>query len=346
MRLACMSILLLAGCPPKSPNGPSAGGGAGCPTAKNVYVASYLTQDAGKGRTGWVLPLQALKVDPGASTPEYAELDPAAASASGVPAAPTGTLWLVTAAGTPCRASAGKYYAAKVDGPPAGLTYGVELEGCAAPTDPQDAGGIVLVGDAAPTGCRFEGPQPIAARLGTMTEDGKRWQPPASEATMPRELAAAIPAHECAAPACQMLWAVNAIQPHAGMMAWSVAVNWLAVGDPAAPCSWQAERFSGVFIPAPGGGVRRLDEGFEHPLVLSAELVDDGGAKVLLAEGPGEYATYDIVPQHEGLGNHITWMFAPHEAYEAVDHLGPICESAAAKPAPLPRDAKPVSPYP
>jgi hypothetical protein len=28
-----------------------------------------------------------------------------------------------------------------------------------------------------------------------------------------------------------------------------------------------------------------------------------------------------------------------------VDHLGPVCERPEAAPAPLPKDAKPVSPY-
>jgi len=48
----------------------------------NVFVASYVTQDSAVGRSGWVLPLQAMKVDAGATVPEYTSLDPTAASVS------------------------------------------------------------------------------------------------------------------------------------------------------------------------------------------------------------------------------------------------------------------------
>src|SRR5438067_8636418 len=145
----------LAACPPKQgATGPTQPTGPGCPAANAVYVASYVTQEAGKGRTGWVLTLHTMKVEPGAKVPDYAPLDATAAMASGVPAAPTGTLWLMTANAPPCRAQVGGFYAAKLEGPPASLTYGLELEGCPAPTDAQEGGGIALVAPEAPTGCR------------------------------------------------------------------------------------------------------------------------------------------------------------------------------------------------
>jgi hypothetical protein len=70
----------------------------------------------------------------------------------------------------------------------------------------------------------------------------------------------------------------------------------------------------------------KLSEGQDQPLVLSAALVDNAGAKVLLAEGPGEYATYDLAPGTAKLGHHITYLAAPADAWDAVDHLGPICD--------------------
>ena len=164
IRLACASfVLVLGACPRKSePTAPPAQTGAGCPAGGGVYIASYVTQEASKGRSGWVVPLHAMAVEPGAEVPAYAPLDAAAASASGVPAAPSGTLWLATASGEPCRAKLGGYYAAKIDGPPASVSYGVELDGCPAPASTDEAGGIVLVSDQAPSGCRFEVAQPAA----------------------------------------------------------------------------------------------------------------------------------------------------------------------------------------
>src|SRR3954470_2443989 len=100
VRLAFL-LVVLAACPPKSSptTPPPQPPGAGCPAAKDVFVASYLTQDAGKGRSGWVLPLHTMKIEATAQVAEYQPLDPSAASASGVPASPVGNLWLVTGNG-------------------------------------------------------------------------------------------------------------------------------------------------------------------------------------------------------------------------------------------------------
>jgi hypothetical protein len=340
-------LVLLAACPPKSsstgPQQPQQLTGPGCPAASDVYLASYMTQE--KGRSGWVLPLHAMKVEPASQVPDYQPLDPAAASVSGVPQGPTGNLWLVAGNAAPCQVKLGGHYAAKVDGPPAGLSYGIELDGCPAPTDPQEGGGVVLVSQEAPTGCMFESPRPVAARLGQMNPQ-KQWTRPTQATPIPPALAAAIPPHDCAAPACEQLWAIAEVDVQNQPVVWSGAVNWLATGDPAQTCQWKAERFSGFFVPGPDGKPVRVSEGQEHPLPLSAALVDRSGAHVLLAEGPGEYATYDVVPGKATLGHHVTWMFAPEVAWDMVDHLGPLCEPEPAKPAPLPKDAKPQSPYP
>jgi hypothetical protein len=84
----------------------------------------------------------------------------------------------------------------------------------------------------------------------------------------------------------------------------------------------------------------------DHPLALSAVLVDRSGGHVLIADGPGEYATYDLTPGKATLGHHTEWMLGSPEQWEMLDHLGPLCEPAAPTAAPLPKDAKPVSPYP
>ncbi|MGE5181159.1 MAG: hypothetical protein ACM31C_03810 [Acidobacteriota bacterium] len=350
MRFACLGLLALAACPPRG-NQPQTtpqpeANGPGCPTAAGVYTASYLTQDPAKGRSGWVMPLHAMQVDPGASTklPDYAPMDATAASVSGVPPAPTGTLWLMTAQGAPCQAKLGSYYAAKLPGPPASLAYGIELDGCAAPQDPQEAGGIVFVADQAPTGCQLEAPRPVATRMGEMDAQ-KQWHPPAKETPIPPALAAVIPPHACTPPSCQTLWAIGEVDANDQPVAWSGAVNWLAIGDPAQPCTWKADRYSGFWIPGPDGKPLKIEDGQTQPLVLSAVLVDRSGPRALLAEGPGEYATYDLAPGKATLAHHTTWMLVPNAAWEAVDHLGPMCEHPEAAPAPLPKDAKPQSPY-
>ena len=347
IRFALCSLVLCGGCPLKP--GPSArepaAAGAGCPAASGVYVASYVTQEPTKGRSGWVLPLQAMKIDAGVTVPDYQSLDATAASVSGVPTAPVGPLWLMTGSGAPCLAKVGKFYAAKIEGPPPSLSYGLELAGCPAPTDPQEGGGIVLASNETPGACRFEAPHPVAARMG-QSDAHMQWQRPTKETPIPAVIAALVPTHDCKAPACETLWAIGEVTVNDQPVAWSGAINWLAIGAPAAQCDWKADRFSGFFVPGPGGTALKVSEGQDHALVLSAALVDHSGPRVLLAEGPGEYATYDLEPGKPTLGHHFTWMLAPPEAFDAVDHLGPICEKPRAKPAPLPKDAKPISPYP
>lgn len=325
-RLAVCGLVLLAACPPKTTTAPQPQAGAGCPAASGVFVASYVSMEKGKGRTGWVVPLHSQGSE-GSAPAEYASIDAAAASAAGVPPAPQGTMWLATADAAPCRAKVAGFYAAKVEGPPVSVSYGVELEGCPAPASPDEGGGIVLVSADAPTACRFEPPKPLAARLGE-TDPQKQWQRPTKETPLPPVIAAAIPPHTCTAPDCETLYAFSEVNVGGQPIAWSGAINWLVVGAPADQCSWKAERFSGFFVPSQGQAVK-VTEGQQHPLVLSAALVDGGGPKVLLAEGPGEYATYDLTAGGAKLGHHVTWMVAPDEAWDAVDHLGPICEPAA-----------------
>ena len=320
-RLACSSLVLaLAACPSKSSTTtPQRQAGAGCPSAAGVYLASYVTQEPAKGPSGWAVALHAAPAS--ADAPDYANIDAAAASAAGVPAPPTGTLWLVTPEAAPCRASIGRYYAAKID---QSVSYGVVLEGCPAPKNPEEAGGIVMVSEQPPTGCRFEGPQPIAGRLGEM-DANKQWQHPTKESPLPPPLASALPEHECVPPSCEKLWAFAEVNIDGKPVAWTGAYNWLHVGDAAQQCQWPAERVSGFWIPSDSGAIK-VGEGDEHSLPLIAVLADAGGAKVALAEANGEYATYDLAPGSATLGHRVVWMLAPPQAWEAIDHLGPICD--------------------
>lgn len=311
IRFAALLALLTA-CPAKQSTTPQQAAG-GCPSANGVYVASYTPQ-------GWSVALHAA---PG-NVERYARIDAATASAAGVPAIPTGTLWLATPTAAPCKAKAGSYYASKVDGAQPSASYGFELEGCPPPT--QDAGGgIVLVSDVDPSGCRFEQPQPVAARLGDMDKQ-QQWQRPTKETPIPPAIAAAVPAHECTAPACETLWAFGEVKANGATVAWTGAVNWLQVGAPAEQCSWPSERFSGFFVPA-GDSAVKVSEGQERPLALLAALVDGSGAKVLIADGPGEYATYDLAPGKATLGHRIHYVIVPPEAWNDVDNLGPVCEA-------------------
>src|SRR5580704_10702686 len=233
---------------------PQSSGGQ-CPAPDGVYIASFLSQDPAKGRSGWVLPLHAMPVEPGASTklPDWAVLDVTAASVSGVPVAPSGTLWLITPGAAACHViTLGHYYAAKLPGPPASLAYGVELEGCPAPADPQDSGGIAMVTDLPPDDCKLDAPRPVALRLGD--EDGqKQWHRPVRQTPIPPALTAVLPQRTCLPPGCEQLWAIGEVDFAGRPVAWTGAINWLTIDNaaPSAQCTWKTERDSGTWIVGP-----------------------------------------------------------------------------------------------
>ncbi|MBA2539158.1 MAG: hypothetical protein H0V17_05940 [Deltaproteobacteria bacterium] len=326
MRLAVtLGLLTLAACPPKrGPGGGPAPVGVGCPDANNVYVASYLTpEDGGKGHTGWVLPLHDKVVESVKGVAEYATLDHAAATAAGVPAPPQ-SVWILAPGVAPCRATIGNYYAAAIDAPTPNLTYGIELTGCQPPPDPSNASAIAAVSADPPSECQVIGPRAVASRLGEIDKQGK-WQKPAKETPIPASLAPVIPNHECAAPGCEKLWSIAQVDVGGQPVAWAGAVNWLTVSD---ECEWKGQRFSGFFVVGPTGAPMKVTEGQDHPLALTAVLADKTGAKVLIAEGPGEYTTYTLGAGTATVGRHLVWLLPHPDSFEALDQLGPVCPEA------------------
>jgi hypothetical protein len=329
-------VIFLAGCPvpgpgPQTPTPVATSAGAGCPTAENVHVASYLTRedDAGSaGHTGWVLPLHDIKVPTISDQPEYGAIDPTTASALGVPAAPS-SVWLMVPGQQPCRATAGSYYAAGIEAPTPNVTYGVELSGCPAPPKEQqdDAEAIALVSEQAPTDCQILTPQPVASRLGE-SDAQKHWQRPTKETPLPPAISAIVPPHDCRPPGCETLWAFGQVDVGGRPVAWSGAVNWLTIPPsttPASQCDWKFESFAGFFVAGPDGRAIKLTEGQDHPLLLSGILADRGGARALLAEGAGEYASYDLTGAAPRLAHHVVWLQLAPEAYAIDERIGPSC---------------------
>lgn len=331
-------VVFLTGCPPpggagpQQPVQPPVAAGGGCPAADGVYVASFLTQEQGSsasaGHTGWVLPLHDLKVDSIANQPEFAEIDPTTAAALGVPAAPR-VAWLMLPGQQPCRATVGSYYAAAVDSPIANVTYGVELSGCAAPPpeQQQDAEAIALVTEQAPMDCQILTPQPVAARVGE-TDAQKHWQRPVKETPMPPAIAAIVPPHDCRPPGCETLWAFGQVDVAGRPVAWAGAVNWLTIPPnttPVSQCDWKADTFAGFFVPGADGRAVKVTEGQDHPLLLTAVLADRSGPRAMLAEGAGEYTSYEVGAGGVRPSRHVVWLVLPPEAYGVDERIGPSC---------------------
>ena len=319
--------LLLAACPKKTPAGPTPVAGVGCPPASGVYIASYLAPEEGakgQGHTGWVLPLHDRTVDTLEGVADYATIDAAAARAAAVPEPPA-NLWLMLPNQAPCKVTFGSFYAAAIDAPTKNIAYGIELSGCAAPANTAPETAVALASAEPPGQCSIVAPKLAGARVGDMSQDGK-WTAPAKASPMPPAIEAQVPARECTAPACEKLYSIGQVELAAGKpIAWAALVNWLAVGDPAQQCAWKAETWSGFFVAGPDGAPVKVTDGQEHPLPLFGVLADQGGAKVVLAVGPGEYTAYDYAAGAVTVGRHLVWLRPHPDSDEVILQLGPDC---------------------
>jgi hypothetical protein len=330
MRFAAL-LLVLAACPAKPAQPPPPPQvGVGCPTAQNVYIAQYVRPPEGQqGYAGWTLALHDVKVDSVEGKPPFAAIDPGTASAAGVPAAPM-NVWILPPNAPICKATIGSYYAEAIDAQTKNISYGVTLAGCAAPQDPNDAGvAIAMVSAEPPTECQPIAPHPVASRIGAMDKDV--WTRPTKETPIPDAFAKVIPDRACAAPDCEKLWSIAQVDIANKPVAWSAAVNWIDIppgADPKTSCTWKAETFSGFFVAGADGAPVKVTEGQDHPLALFVVLADKAGPKVLIADGTGEYSTYDLANGAATLGKHLVWLIDDPQAYGQIDQLGPECNAA------------------
>lgn len=324
---ALVSLGAIACGPKPKPDGPAGPvavpipDGPGCPGAASVMVAVYHEQSEGAPAT-WTLPLANR---PSAETAaRFQILAAAAATAAAIPAPPP-KLWLMPPGQPPCEAQAGAFYADTVVDGPANDVLGVQLTTqCAAPGKDQPLQVLAIVADAAPTGCVAILPRPVAGRVGEA--QAQSWQVMSQSTPMPPAVEAAMPQKPCAAP-CERLWTVAQLDFAGKPIAWDISLEWLRV-DPAQPdvCQWQSEHDGGVWFATPAGAAERLAH--EHaiePLHLGAVLADRAGAKVLVLEHIGEYATFDLGGAAPQPARHLRW-YAPNEELYAGDRkLGPYC---------------------
>lgn len=326
MRFAAL-LLVLAACPAKPAQPPAPVAGVGCPTAQNVYLAQYIRPPEGQpGYAGWVIPLHDQTVDSVEGKPGFAAIDPQAAAAAGVPPAPQ-SVWILPPNAPLCKATIGSFYAEAIDAPTKNMSYGVTLAGCAAPASPDEAGmAIAMVSSEPPSQCQPVAPRPVAARLGA--SDNGVWSRPTKETPIPEAFAKVIPERACTAPDCEKLWSIAQVDIADRPVAWSAAVNWLEIppgADPKTACTWKVDTFSGFFVAGADGTPVKVTEGQDHPLALFVVLADKAGPKVLVADGTGEYSTYDLGNGAATLGRHLVWLVDDPRAYGDIDHLGPEC---------------------
>jgi hypothetical protein len=326
-RWSVLSLLVLAACPKQAapPAAPVAQQpGVGCPSASGVYVASYVGPLAeGQPALGWVLALHGTASD-APLAPGDAFLDAEAARAAGVPAAPA-SVWVLPPGAPMCKATLGRYVASTLTANDRGYTlYSVELKGCPPPKPDAPYDAIALDSDAPPSACSVSSPRPVATRLGDFDDKGA-WTPPVKETPLPPALAALVPANDCAAPACDRLWAAGAVEQGGKPVAYGAAVNWLT--RTTAACPWQTEAWSGFFTVGADGALAKVTDGQNHPLALTTALTDASGKLVLLAQGPGEYTAYDVAAGAATVGHHVVWSAQEPGPEDAVDHLGPDCSA-------------------
>ncbi len=313
---------------PASPGGPVAvpiPDGPGCPAAAQVLIAVYREGEGGVAPT-WTLPLGNR---PSAETaPRFAPLDEAAVAAAALPSPPA-LLWLLSPGAPPCQATPGAWYSDTVvdreAGGAANDVLGVQLtSGCPAPAKDQPSQLIAVAAAAAPTGCVAIAPRPIAGRVGEAKDSS--WQIVPQSTPLPPALEAAAPQRECGAP-CEKLWTAAQLDFAGKPIAWDVALEWLGV-DPAQPdvCQWTSSKDGGLwYADAAGNAVPLEHQQAQVPLHLSALLADRAGAKVLVAEHLGEYATFDLGAGAPQPARYLRWYTPNAEVYATDRKLGPYC---------------------
>jgi hypothetical protein len=342
MRSVAVSLLVLAACPAKQPETPQPQpvAGVGCPKASDIYLAQYMrpdtysTEPAGQGAastpaqgapgyTGWTLPLFNTKDAPPEGTPAFQTLDAQAAASIGIPQPPP-AVWIMLQSGL-CKATPGSFYAQTVPSNPPNRTYGVALSGCGEPQEGDGEISIALVSVEPPSQCVPVSPQQAAARMGTEGQNGA-WTPPAPKdrgTTIPPPIADQLVARGCKDASCEMLWSIGKVDVNNKTVAYAGAVNWAYKQGSADPCAWKFDTFSGVFVVEPSGAATLLSPPGGRPLSLAVALADRTGARALILDGIGEYATYDVGAGPATLGRHLVWFSDNPEAYAATDHLGP-----------------------
>ena len=332
MRTAPLALLIaLSGCPQKPAQPTSVvPPGVGCPTASNVYLASYVQPpEKQQGYAGWALPLHNVVVDSVEGKPPFAAIDPQAATTAGVPTPPQ-NVWLLPPNAPMCKATIGGYYAEAIDATTKNMSYGVTLSGCPAPQDPNDAGvAIAMVSVEPPSECQPLAARPVASRVGTSAQTGE-WSRPTKETAMPEAFAKLVPERACAAPDCEKLWTVAQVDHANKPIVVTGAVNWLEIPPGAAAstqCTWKTETYSGFFTVGADGALTKVTEGQQHPMSLFVVLVDKAGPKAIIADGTGEYSTYDFANGTATLARNTVWLIDDPQAYGQSDHIGPECNS-------------------
>lgn len=327
--LFASALALAAACGPKAKPAPAVApasaavpipDGPPCPAAEAVMIA--VAHEAGPGVAAqWHLPLANRSTEETAA--RYRVLDAAAASAAGLPAPPP-KLWLMSG-GALCEASPGAYYSEVVIDGKANEILGVQLTTkCALPAADAAQQAVALLADVAPTGCVAILPRPVAGRVAE--EQNGQWSVLPQSTPIPPAVAAALPQKSCVAP-CETLWTVAQVDFAGKPVAWDVALEWLRV-DAAQPdaCQWASEGDGGVFWANPAGAVERVADGHAVvPLHLGALLADRGGAKVLVLEHIGEYATFDVASGTNKPARYLRWVQPNEELYGGDRKLGPYC---------------------
>ncbi len=284
-----------------------------------------------------MLPVRDEKADSVAGISEFEELAPTSPQAADI-ARPTQAMWIMQPGLAPCRARIGKAYRAAIDVKDSpNISYGLELHGCPPPAEQDEDEAVVAGSPTSPGLCQIR-PRSRSRRASAMSIRGTSGRATSRSRSRPASRRSA-PQKTCTAPDCEMLWSFLQVDVAARPVAWSGAVNWMQTpavpADVSAVCKYAIESFSGFFVPGPNNTATKVSDGQDHTLALTAVLADKTGAKVMLADGAGEYSTYDFqVDGSVKLARHVVWLLADAAAYGVDDRVGPVREPSAAGPPP------------
>jgi hypothetical protein len=210
---------------------------------------------------------------------------------------------------------------------PQGLEYGVELDTACTPASGSGPRfRVAVAGARPPSGCRANTSiEDIASRDVTWNTGTNTFTLANETRAIPAIAVAAIAARAtaCDAP-CLALWSVHIITSHGAPAAWQVERTWVTP-DTTNLCN-SAQQTAFDILVARGSAAAPLalhpdGDGFDPDVF--AVLEDDGGARVLVTQALGEYATWDIAAGRQA--RHVHYGFPNEEDFAGAHDLAPYC---------------------
>lgn len=292
-----------------------------CPAADKIVLIEplYNANDESAPPVAWNLPLAARRALYGEQSAVITSDE--AKWFYGVSSVPK-TVWIYREGQEPCRGHV-TTLAKNLEDAPGSMSIDARIEGCPA-AGPDDTGPwFGIASDTEPKGCELATPQLVAERVGEA--DGENWVRPAKETPIPAAIAKLLPPPKtaCAAPDCEPLWQVRAIEVASKPIAYDATLTWARPDETLALCLVGHDEAHALFAIGKTGA-KKIDEGpaWQH---LGAVFYDATGPRELVTTGRGTYTVHPIAPDGSAGPALVRSWYEPNDEEAATWSLASYC---------------------